>query len=54
MAQDGFIIKASYMDTHLYHALHGVIGQLKISSYQLEIEISINACKPMEEQICQL
>ena len=41
----GFIIKLSYIDTHLSDALCNVIGQYKTSSYQLEIEIDKYATK---------
>ena len=42
------------MDIHLSHALHNVIGWLRISSHQLEIEVESYACTPVEERICQL
>ncbi len=54
ISQDGFILRPSYMDTHLSHALRTVIGQLRTSSHQLEIEKGRYAGKPMAERICQL
>lgn len=36
---DGFVIRPSYMDTHLSHGLRCAIGQIRTSSHQLEIEI---------------
>ena len=42
------------MDTHLSYAVCNQIGQLKTSSYQLEIEMDRYAYKYMEVRICQL
>ena len=53
MLLDGFIIRPSYVDTHLSCALCNVIGSLKPSLHQLEIEIERYAHNLMEEQICQ-
>ena len=53
-SEDGFIIKPSYMDKHLSNVLRNVIGQLRTSSHQLEIEVSIYARIPLEWRICQL
>ena len=41
-------------DIHLLHTLQGVIGQLRISSHQLDIEIDRCAHKPIEERISHL
>ena len=43
MSQDGFILKPSYMDTHLSHALRTMMGQLMTSSHQLEREAGMHA-----------
>ena len=51
---DGFIMKTSYIDTHLSHVLHSVIGWIRTSSHQLDIEIVRYERKSKEEQICQL
>jgi hypothetical protein len=54
MAQDEFILRPSYVDMHLTHGLRTVIGQLRTSSHQLQIDEGHYTCKPMEERICQL
>ena len=50
--EEGFIIKPSYMDIHLYYALFNVIGQQWNSSHPLEIEVGRYAQIPQEERIC--
>ena len=52
--EDGFIIRPSYVDIHLSYPLHSVIGQLRTSSHQLEIEVGRYARIPLEERIRQL
>ena len=52
--EDGFIIQPPYMDIHLSYALRSVIGQLRTSSHQLEIEVGRYTRIPVEERICQL
>ena len=39
ISEDGFIIKPPYMDIYLSYALRSVIGQLRTSSHQLQIEL---------------
>ena len=41
------------MDIHLCYALRSVIGQLRTSSHQLEIEVGKYTRIPLEERICQ-
>ena len=53
-SEDGFIIRPSYMDIHLSYALRSVIGQLRTSSHQLQIEVGRYTWLPLEERICQL
>ena len=49
------MIKSSYMDIHLSCVLPSVIGHLRTSSHQLEIEVCKYARIPLEERIkCQL
>ena len=38
VSEDGFVTRPSYMDIHLSHGLRCVIGQIRTSSHQLEIE----------------
>ena len=52
--EDRFIIKPPYMDIHLSYVLRSVIGQLRTSSHQLQIEVSRYTRLPLEERICQL
>ena len=53
-SENGFIIRSPYMDIHLSYALHSVIGQLRASSYQLEVEIGRYTRIPLQGRICQL
>ena len=47
-------MRPSYIVIYLSHALHSVIGKLRISSNQLEMDIGRCAYKPLEEWIWQL
>ena len=40
LIEDGFVTRPMYMDTCLSHGLRCVIGQMRTSSLQLEMEIS--------------
>ena len=51
---DGFIMRPSFLYIHLSYALCTVVGQLRISSYQLLIEVGNYARISLEERICQL
>ena len=53
MSLDELNIRNSYKDTHLSRALCSVIGQLRTSSHQLEIEISRYESKPKVD-LCYL
>ena len=53
-SEDGFIIRPPYMDIHLSYVLRSVIGQLRTSSHQLQIEVGRYTRLPLEERICQL
>ena len=53
-SEDGFTMKQPYMDIHLFYALHSVIGQLRTSSHQLQIEVGRYTQIPLEERLCQL
>ena len=50
----GFITRPRYLDVFLPHALRVAIGQLRISSHQLEIENGRTNGVPREERICRL
>ena len=50
----GFITRPKYLDTFLSNALRVAIGQLKISSHQLEIENNRTDRVLREERICRL
>ena len=54
LTQDGFVMRPTYMDTHLSHELRCVIGQMRTSSHQLEIETGRCRGVPTEARICQL
>ena len=59
LTADGFIIRPSYMDTHLSHGLRCVglrcaIGQIRTSSHQLEIETGRFRGIPADNRICRL
>ena len=49
----GFITRPSYLDTFLSNALRVAIGQLRISSHQLEIENGRTNRVPREERLCR-
>lgn len=51
---DGFVIRPSYMDTHLSHGLRCAIGQIRTSSHQLEIETGRFRGIPADSRICRL
>ena len=50
----GFITRPKYLDTFLPNALRVAIGQLRVSSHQLEVETSCTNGVPWEERICKL
>ena len=50
----GFITRPKYLDTFLPNALRGAIGQLRISSHQLEIENGRTNKVPREKMRCRL
>ena len=50
----GFIVRPKYLDMLLPYALRVVIGQLRVSSHQLEIENGHANRVPREERICRL
>lgn len=54
LTADGFIIRSSYMDTHLSHGLRCAIGQIRTSSHQLEIETGKFREIPANSRICRL
>ena len=56
ISPDGFIIRPSYMDTHLSHGVRCAIGQIRTSSHQLLIETGRYGVDrlPQEARICQL
>ena len=41
LTEDGFVTKPMYMDTRLSHELQSIIGQMRTSSHQLEIETGL-------------
>ena len=51
---DGFIQRPRYMDVYLPHGTRVDIGQLRVSSHQLEIETGRAAGIPREDRICRL
>ncbi|MCO5582026.1 hypothetical protein L7F22_035916 [Adiantum nelumboides] len=52
--EDGFIQRPRYMDTYMSHSAGVAIGQLRISSHRLEMEIGRAAHIPREQQICRV
>ena len=50
----GFIIGPKSLDTFLPNALRVAIGQLRVSSCQLEIENDCANGVPREERVCRL
>lgn len=51
---DGFIHRPRYMDVYMPHSSRVAIGQLRVSSHQLEIEARRAARVPRAERICRL
>ncbi|MCO5607117.1 hypothetical protein L7F22_061309 [Adiantum nelumboides] len=51
---DGFVIRPSYMATHMSHGLRCAIGQIRTSSHQLEIETGRFRGIPADSRICRL
>ena len=54
ITEDGFIQRPSYLDTYMSHIMRIAIGQLKVSSHQLEIEAGRAAHILREQRICRL
>ncbi|KAH6558407.1 hypothetical protein KP509_1Z065800 [Ceratopteris richardii] len=51
---DGFIQRPRYMDTYMAPAERVAIGQLRLSSHQLEIEIGRATHTPRDERLCRI
>ncbi|KAH7387052.1 hypothetical protein KP509_16G002600 [Ceratopteris richardii] len=51
---DGFIQRPQYMDTYMAPAERVAIGQLRVSSHQLEIEIGRATHTPRDERLCRI
>lgn len=54
LSGDGFVIRPSYMDTHLSHSLRCAIGQIRTSSHHLEIETGRFRGILAEDRMCKL
>ncbi|MCO5586104.1 hypothetical protein L7F22_040043 [Adiantum nelumboides] len=54
LTEDKFIQRPRYMDIYLPHGMRVAIGQLRVSSHQLEIESGRAARVPREARICRL
>ncbi|KAH7299191.1 hypothetical protein KP509_25G076700 [Ceratopteris richardii] len=54
LTRDGFVVKPSYMDTHLSYGVQCAIGQIRTSSHQLEIETGRYRGVPTQDRICRL
>ena len=54
LSQDGFIERPRYIEVYLPHASRVAIGQLRVSSHQLEIEARRAAHVPRAERLCRL
>ena len=54
VTEDGFVERPSYMDSHLSHGLRCVIGQMRTSPHQLEIETGRFRGIPAKDRTCQL
>ncbi|KAI5054061.1 hypothetical protein GOP47_0031046 [Adiantum capillus-veneris] len=49
----GFIQRPRYMDTYMPHSSRVAIGQLRVASHRLEIEIGRHTGVPREERVCR-
>ena len=54
LSKDGFIERPRYLDVYLPHASRVAIGQLRVSSHQLEIETGRAAQIPRLQRLCRL
>ena len=54
ISEDGFVQRPRYMDVYMPHSSRVAIGQLRVSSHQLEIEAGRAARIPRAERICRL
>ena len=54
LSQDGFIERPQYLEVYLPHASRMAIGQLRVSSHQLEIETGRAAQIPRLQRLCRL
>ncbi|MCO5576378.1 hypothetical protein L7F22_030188 [Adiantum nelumboides] len=54
LTEDTFIQRPHYMDIYLPHGMRVAIGQLRVSSHQLEIESGRATRVPREVRICRL
>eukprot|EP00250_Pteridium_aquilinum_P022390 c25367_g1_i1 orf=2-550(-) len=50
----GFLRRPSYMDVYMPHSMRVAIGQLRVSSHQLEIETGRAAHIPRDERLCRI
>ena len=50
----GFIERPKYLDVFLPNALRVAIGQLRVSSHQLEIEVGRATGVTREQRLCRL
>ncbi|KAH6557133.1 hypothetical protein KP509_1Z132300 [Ceratopteris richardii] len=54
VAADGFIQRPRYMDTYMAPDERVAIGQLRVSSHQLEIEVGRATHTPRDERLCRI
>lgn len=54
ISPDGFILRPTYMDTHLSHGIRSTIGQIRTSSHHLRIETGRSEDLEPADRICQL
>ena len=54
ISEDGFIQRPRYMDVYMPHSSRVAVGQLRVSSHQLEIEAGRARRVPRAERICRL
>ena len=52
--EDGFIQRPRYMDIYMPHSSRVAIGQLRVASHRLEIEVGRAHDIPMEERVCRV
>ena len=54
LTMDGFVQRPGYMDIYMSNAMCATIGQFRVSSHTLQMEVGRTTEAPRETRICRL